>query len=208
MAIGREELIKENMVNKKNIILTCLGLLLIAGCGGPTPSEIGEIGLCLSIGIVFLSWPIIVFLAWLTKRKNLATDGKVGIQYLLFFIASIIILIIFRFSLGDFSVLFVGPILAVPYLLFFTLIFLFLPRRFLSYLPLFVLAPHFVMSALLYATNQESLECLLPIIFVILFWFLTIPVGVILFIVLLLRRREEVSGDTSKGNNIDLSKET
>jgi hypothetical protein len=190
------------------IILTCLGLLLITGCGGPTPSEIGEIGLCTSIGIVFLSWPIIVFLTWLTKRKNLVTDGKVGIQYLLFFIVSIIILIVFRFSLGHASELLLVSILAVPYLLFFTLIFLFLPHRFLSYLPLFVLTPHFVMSALLYATNLEGSECLLPILFCIAFWFFTIPVGVLLFIVLLLRRREEVSGDTSKGNNIDLSKES
>lgn len=185
--------------------MTCLGLLLITGCGGPTPSEIGEIGLCFSIGIVFLSWPIIVFLTWLTKRKNLATDGKVGIQYLLFFIVSIII---FWFCLGNVSELFLVSILAIPYLLFFTLIFLFLPRRFLSYLPLFVLTPHFVMSALLYATNIEGSECLLPILFVIAFWFFTIPVGVLLFIALLLRRREEVSGDTSKGNNIDLSKES
>lgn len=211
------------MVNNKNIVLACLGLLLITGCTGPSPSEIGQIGLCSSIGIVILSWPIIVFLTWLTRRKNLATDRKAWIQYLIFFVVSGIMFWFWygRFTeltfvsiladpyrcLEDFSELFFVSILAVPYLLFFTLIFLFLSPRLLSYLPSFVLTPHFVISALLYATNLDGLEYLLPILFVIAFWFFTIPVGVVLFIGLLLRRRREVPGDTSKENNIDPRKE-
>jgi hypothetical protein len=170
--------------------LFLLGMLFIGGCGGPSPSEIGEMELIISFGIIVLSWPIVVLLTLLTKQLNLSKSGKFWIQYFVCFVVGVS-LIILNFRAVEEVIRFqILSILGIPYLLFATnLLLLILPKNFLVYLPSFLLIPHFVMSGLLYATDSKALLELQPILFVLELWYLTMPMAVIIFITLLVQRK-------------------
>ena len=182
------------MSSRSPLFLFLLPVLFTGGCTGPSPAEIGEMEVAMSLGIVILSWPMVVVLTLLTKRLNLSRVGRFWLQYLIYFILSIL-LIILQFKAQEEVIRFqVLSVVALPYLLFATsLLLLILPSNFLAYIPSVLLLTHFVMSGLLYVTDSEFLLALQPILIVVELWPLTMPAAVFILVYLLIQRKHTSS---------------
>ena len=190
-----------NWFAKPGTLSVIISLLFIAGCAGPEPWEMGLSGLG-SIGIVIVvgSFPIIIGLTWLTTGRNLIELKRVWLQFIVFFVIILLFVFLLDRRSADYPMInftLIALILSLPYLFFTTLLLLtvipilnrILNRDFYPYLPTCVLAPHFVMSALLIATNSPFL--MLFIIRGIYFSYITIPasIGILVWLIVAKRRR-------------------
>jgi hypothetical protein len=162
-------------------IITTVTLLLImtvSGCGGPSPSEIGETALMLIIGTVILSIPIIITMSWLAG-VGIARSKIVWTQ----FIGLVVISIGLFFHYGGhryldgLQILAPVSVLSVPYLLLVTsLEVVCLPVRVCRFLPILVIAPHFAASILLVLTDSEKLLRIFPLLLPIELWPFTVAI--------------------------------
>lgn len=164
------------MKPKALAIVTLLLMMTISGCGGPSPSEIGEVALMSSIGILILSIPIIMLLAWLASL-NLGRSKILWGQFVGLVLVSIGLF--FRYGGNLYSdtlwVIAVIGVISVPYLLLVaSLAVLFLPARVCRFLPILIMTPHFVINILLVITDSKDLLEIFPLMLPIRFWPLTI----------------------------------
>jgi hypothetical protein len=189
------------MAKRALILLFFLCLPFMSGCGGPTPREIGEIELMISLSMVILSWPVIVLLARLAKRLNFVKNIVFSIQYAILVILCFVIIASLHIYYYDEALTIVGfgAIVSIPYLLLSTTFLLtILPRNLLLYLPSFVLIPHLAMSALLYATDSEFLLKLQPIPSTLVFWPFTTIAIVICGGILIAQRKQDKNESMQK----------
>ncbi len=200
-----------NLFAKPGTLSAIISLLFIGGCTGPDPWEIGEWGLIGSIGMVLVSCPIIIGLTWLTTDRNLIRLKRVWLQFGGFLLLS---LVLFIWGHYDWEFARIIPIVSLPYIFFITLlldtVILLLGQDYYPYLPICILSPHFVMAALLYATNSKSLLVLQPIILSCVLWYITIPASLCIFVALIIARfvrlrRSRRAAASAKNRQPDLS---
>ena len=144
-------------------------LLLSGGCDieKKSPKDESAIDLFWSIGIIILSWPVVILLTLLGRRLNLVRNRMVLLQYGIFLLIQIFISLCLSVHIRDFnnsagsSVLWIIfaiviiQVLALPYLLLACgLLVLVLPVRLLAWLPSFLLVPYYLMFGLYYVTNE------------------------------------------------------
>ncbi len=169
--------------------VTLFLMMLVPGCGGPSPREIGEISLALSLGIVTISIPVIMLLSWLAGT-NLFRSKKVWMQ----FAGLAVICISLYLFYGDFGwqglhiTAFLG-LISVPYLFLVTsLAVSLLPARFLKFLPVLVLTPHFLISIMLVLTDSDNVLAVFPIMLSLQFWPLSIGITFCIIVYLIAKK--------------------
>jgi hypothetical protein len=193
--------IKKNKIKINTIAtVTLLLMLMVSGCTGPSPSDIGEGFLSLSIGTVILSIPIIMIMYWLAGL-DLARSKLVWGQFVGLTIISIGLF--FYYGGGshpnDLFVTVVFSVISVPYLLLVTsLLVLCLPVRICKFLPMLVMALYFAASFLLVLTNSEELLRIFPLLLPIVLWPLTICILLytIGYLIIIKWKRKQQEGDT------------
>lgn len=181
-------------------VVICMTLMVVLLSGGCTimPREVSERILAGSIGIIILSWPVVILLTLLGRRLNLVRNRVVLLQYGVYLLIQVIISISMGYFYPDIITIVVILLLNIPYLLLIGgLLILVLPARLLPWVPSFLLLPHYLMFGLQYVTNSYRLENLSPAAIIFNFiwhaWFLAIPFGVAIFVGLFIRRRKERS---------------
>jgi len=175
-----------------------MALMVVLLSGGCTisPKEVSETVLAGSISIIILSWPVVILLTLLGRRLNLVRNRAVLLQYGVYLLIQVIISISMGFLYPDIFTIVVILSPNIPYLLLIGgLLILVLPVRLLAWVPSFLLLPHYLMFGLQYVTNSRRLENLSPAAITVNFiwhaWYLAIPVGVAIFVGLIIRRRME-----------------
>jgi hypothetical protein len=175
-------------------------LMVVSLSGGCTvmPRDVAEIELRGSIGLIILSWPVVLFFTLLGRRLNLVRSRVVLLQYGVYLLIQVIISISMGFFYPDIFAIVVILLVNIPYLLLIGgLLILVLPFRLLAWVPSFLLLPHYLMLGLQYVANSTRLENLSPAAIMVNFiwhaWFLAIPFGVAIFVGLFIRRRKERS---------------
>src|SRR3989338_7816230 len=125
---------KKRILNLGFLFLT----LFLFGCGGPTTQEIGEAGLATSLGVGLLSMILVSMLSRISSNKKILMNRKFWLQYVIFIIISLSIVLYYHaryypsgVNLGNLNYILFGflqgqllSILAIPYILLFTLIFI------------------------------------------------------------------------------------
>jgi hypothetical protein len=179
-------------------------VLLSGGCGILQKSPREESGgiLFWSIGVIILSWPVVILLTMLGRRLNLVRNRVLLLQYKVYLLIQVIIsLSIWLLSAdsnfrGDFSVIgiIIGIIIAIVIIQVFTLLYLLLtggllilvlPVRLLAWVPSFLLVPYYLLFGLYYVTNEYVI---LHPLFLWTNWDVAIPFGVVILVGLLIRR--------------------
>lgn len=139
--------------------------------------------------MILASWPIIIGLTWLTTGRNLIRLKRVWLQFIVFISIS---LVLFIRGYSDMQLASAVLLASLPYLFFITivliLVILLLDQDYYPYLPICILTPHFVMAALLYASNENSLLILQPIMLSCVLWYITIPASIFIFVALMIVR--------------------
>lgn len=181
---------------KKNFLLLLpLFLIFLSGCSGPSASEIGYIGLFISPAFVLFSL-LIIPLSKISKNKRLFWKN-VGLQYIILFIASIFLAIVSFSSMvsqGFISsnilhlfLIQIWSILAIPYIILFTLIFLvLLPKEYANYLPSLIVGLYCLSVLAMIITNSTFTAGL--IFLPIAGWFISIPLATILIILIRIKK--------------------
>ena len=179
-------------------------LLLSGGCDNISAKDLSAMVLSCSIGVIILSWPVVILLTLLCRRLNLVRNRAVLMQYGVYVLIQIIIslsLVILRADL-DVSIIIIVfiQLQSIPYLLLVGgLLILLLPVRLLAWVPSFLLVPYYLQFGLLYVTNPKRLVYG----FGFLFWpkYVAIPIGVVILVGLLIRRRMKNGGRREKKAN-------
>jgi hypothetical protein len=181
--------------------MSLLVVLLSGGCeiDEMSPDEESRIVLASSVGFIPLSWPVVILLTLLGRRFNLVRNRVVLLQYFFFVVIQIIISL--RIGIwGDLFIVFLMllaiTLFAIPYLLLVGgLLILVLPVRLLPWVPSFLLLLHYLVYGLLFLTNNEQMMSVNPVVlmaaFAVELWYVAMPVGVAIFVGLLIRRRRE-----------------
>jgi len=184
-------------------------VLLSGGCKDVSPKQVSGLVLSCSIGFIILSWPVVILLTLLGRRLNLVRNRAVLLQYGVYVLIQIIISLSLGLLRGGFSetifiIVFI-QLFSIPYLLLIGgLLILVLPVRLLPWVPSFLLVPHYLMFGLLYVTNTKLLEDVNPLVlgnFLVQEWHVAIPVGVVVLVGLLIRRRMKNGGRRGKKAN-------
>ncbi len=184
-------------------------VLLSGGCTNITPKGLSAMVLSCSIGFIILSWPVVILLTLLGRRLNLVRNRAVLLQYGVYVLIQVIISLSMGLLSGGFSeVIFIIvfiQLFSIPYLLLIGgLLILVLPVRLLAWVPSFLLVPHYLMFGLHYVTNAKLLEDVNPFVlghFLVQEWHVAIPVGVVILVGLLIRRRMKNGGRREKKAN-------
>lgn len=183
--------------------MTLMLALLSGGCQDVSPRQVSVLVLLFSIGVIIMSWPVVILMTLLARRLNLVRNRAVLLQYGAYVLIQVIIplsLMLLRegFS-GDLDVTIIIIVFiqfqSIPYLLLVgSLLILFLPVRLLAWVPSFLLLPYYLMFALVYVTNPKWPRMDVTWFFLInLLYNVVIPIGVIILVVLLIRKRREGS---------------
>jgi hypothetical protein len=170
-------------------------VLLSGGCVDISPRDVSGLVLVGSIGFIILSWPVVILLTLLGRRLNLVRNRAVLLQYVVYVLIQVILSL--GLLSGDFLVAIIIIVFiqlqSIPYLLLVGgLLILVLPVRLLPWVPSFLLVPHYLMFGLHYVTNTKLLEDVNPLVlghFLVQEWYVAIPVGVVVLVGLLIRRR-------------------
>ena len=187
-------------------------VLLSGGCQDVSPKQVSALVLSCSIGVIILSWPVVILLTLLGRRLNLIRNRAVLLQYGVYVLIQVIIPLSLGFLRGGFSGGFNETIVviivfiqlqSIPYLLLVGgLLILVLPVRLLAWVPSFLLVPHYLMFGLLYVTNPKWPQMDVTTFFLMsLLWHVAILFGVVTLVVLLIRRKMKNGGRKEKKAN-------
>ncbi len=174
-------------------------VLLSGGCQDISPRDVSGLVLSCSIGVIILSWLVVILLTLLGRRLNLVRNRAVLLQYGVYVLIQVIISLSLGILSGGFSeVIFIIvfiQLFSIPYLLLIGgLLILVLPVRLLAWVPSFLLVPHYLMFGLLYITNPKWPQMDVTTFFLMsILWHVAILFGVVTLVVLLIRRRREGS---------------
>lgn len=178
-------------------------VLLSGGCQDVSPRQVSVLVLLFSIGVIIMSWPVVILLTLLARRLNLVRNRVVLLQYGAYVLIQVIIplsLMLLREGFrGDLDVTIIIIVFlqlkSIPYLLLVgSLLILFLPARLLAWVPSFLLVPYYLTFGLVYVTNPKWPQMDTAWFFLIgLLWHVAIPIGVVTLVVLLIRKRREGS---------------
>jgi len=179
--------------------------LLSGGCQDVSPRQVSVLVLLFSIGVIIMSWPVVILLTLLARRVNLVRNRAVLLQYGVYVLIQVIIPLSLGFLRGGFSGGFINETIVViivaiqfqsiPYLLLVGgLLILLLPVRLLVWVPSFLLVPYYLMFGLVFLTNPKWPRMDVAWFFLLsLLWNVAIPIGAVILVVLLIRRRREGS---------------
>ena len=174
-------------------------VLLSGGCEDISPKQVAGLFLSFSIGVIIMSWPVVILLTLLGRRLNLVRNRAVLLQYGVYVLIQVIISLSLGLLSGGFSEIIIIIVFiqlqSIPYLLLIGgLLILVLPVRLLAWVPSFLLVPYYLMFGLVYVTNPKWPQMDIAWFFLIgLLWHVAIPIGVVTLVVLLIRKRREGS---------------
>ena len=189
------------MFRRVVISMALMVALLSGGCQDVSPRQVSVLVLLCSIGVIIMSWPVVILLTLLARRLNLVRNRAVLLQYGAYVLIQVIIPLSLALLRGGFSGGFINETIVViivfiqfqsiPYLLLVgVLLILFLPVRLLAWVPSFLLVPYYLMFGLVYVTNPKWPRMDVTWFFLIgLLCNVVIPIGVAILVVLLIRRR-------------------
>ena len=188
--------------------------LLSGGCQDVSPRQVSVLVLLFSIGVIIMSWPVVILLTLLARRLNLVRNRAVLLQYGAYVLIQVIIplsLMLLRegFS-GDLDVTIVIILFiqfqSIPYLLLVgSLLILFLPVRLLAWVPSFLLLPYYLMFGLVYITNPKWPRMDVTWFFLIgLLCNVVIPIGVVILVVLLIRSRRREDKQVQRASQSEI----
>ena len=192
-------------MSKRNLAFYLIWLsLLLSSCGSLTARQIGEVGLREGLFVLLISMLIIPLLSRISINKRINFNKKIWLQYLALFLVDLMfflyyfskvytkeyILETFRsFASAGILLLIVLSLLAVPYLLLFTLIFIaVIPKKYIEYLPTIIMGIYLISFIVMVTTNidiENPLVFMLnPVLATLLLWWLSILlfIGLIFYI--------------------------
>lgn len=181
------------MLRRTVICMALMAVLLSGGCDveSSPKDQAGGILLC-SIGVIILSWPVVILLTLLGRRLNLVRNRVVLQQYGAYLLIQVVISLNLLHLSGDLTgniiaIVFI-PLLCLPYLFLISGLLIFaLPTRLLAWIPSFLLIPYYLMFTCVYLTDNNVI--LTPFFLTAIFtakWYLPTLFGVL--ILLLIRR--------------------
>jgi hypothetical protein len=176
-------------------------VLLSGGCQDVSPKQVSAMVLSCSIGVITLSWPVVILLTLLGRRLNFVRNRAVLLQYGVYVLIQVIISLRLGLLRADLDVsifiILAIQLQSIPYLLLVGgLLILVLPVRLLAWVPSFLLVPHYLMFGLLYVTNPKWPQPQMDVAWFFLMgllWNVAILFGVVTLVVLFIRRRREGS---------------
>ncbi len=174
-------------------------ILLSGGCQDVSTRQVSGMVLSCSIGLIILSWPVVILLTFLGRRLNLVRNRAILLQYGVYVLIQIIISLGLGILSAGFSEVIDMIVLIqlqfIPYLLLVGgLLILLLPVRLLAWAPSFLLVPYYLMFGLVYVTNPKWPRMDVAWFFLIgLLWNVAIPIVVVSLFVLLIRKRKKGS---------------
>ena len=189
------------MLRRVVICMALMVALLSGGCQDVSPKQVSGLVLLFSIGVIIMSWPVVILLTLLARRLNLVRNRAVLLQYGIYVLIQVIIPLSLGLLRGGFSGGFINETIviiivfiqfqSIPYLLLVgVLLILFLPVRLLAWVPSFLLVPYYLMFGLVYVTNPKWPRTDVTWFFLIgLLCNVAIPIGVVILVVLLIRRK-------------------